>query len=139
MSIINLDKISLKNFPTYVKISAFILALTLPGFGFLFVTNPALILSATPPEFFFMIVLYSLPLYFLWFIEESIKDKHKNRIPIALNAATMTLLYFYTFLLMYHINDIFGYLTIKAEYFFYGLALIWFLLDIIELKLEKKK
>jgi hypothetical protein len=104
---IQLDKINLKDIPKYFTISVFILALTMPGFGFLYVTNQTLLLELSPTQLIFTILLYSLPIFLLWLVERVIVDKSDgNRILIIQEASLNTVIYFYVFLIVYKVARI---------------------------------
>lgn len=138
MILIDLEKINLKNIPKYFTISIFILALILPGYGFIFITNQELLIKLAPTQLILTILLYSLPVFLFWMIEERISHKKDDDwdIVIAIQQASIkTLFYFYAFIIIYQVN----FKKIKAEYLFYGIMFIFCLTDMIDSKIKNKQ
>jgi hypothetical protein len=148
-----LNEVDFNKIPKYFTISAFILALIMPGFGFLYITNQNLLLRLQPIQLILTLLLYSLPIFMFWVVERiTLAGKKTYKIiHVIQDASLSTLLYFYGFIIIYQVYMVkFNYIVkgssqtfsmpqTKAEYIFYGITAICLLYDFIDSKFIHKQ
>ena len=139
MSSAILNNIRFSDLPEYIKISIFILALLLPGFGFLFITNQELLVSFQPIQLILAVLLYSLPIYFLWSMTSLLESGLKaDTMSIILISSIKTIFFFYASIAIYTVIPVDSKYQIKDEYSFYGITVFFVFLDILDIYKNKK-
>jgi|GEM_PF-3746511 len=133
---VNLDKVELEDLPRYMTILAFILSLILPGYGFLYLTRQDSVMNFESIPLILTTLFYSLPVFLCWTIEARIGyGTSQDSITLIQKASIKTLIYFYVFVILYRFN----FFQIKDVYLFYGSAILFSMLDLIDSKFIFKK